>query len=315
VTFTVSFASTAPVLLAPSGQIDTLTPTFTWQPTSTANSYTLEVADLHGTVYTSVYTPAEAGCSGNTGTCSGTPAIALSAPNNYTWTVSATTPVMTLAPAQRMAFSTHAVGPAPPPAPVPIAPGSSATTLTPLFSWNASSTATSYYLLAQNTAGVAISISVTAREAGCGGGTGTCQFTPATALTPGATYVWFVNATNEYGTSEWSRGTTFTVNVVGPSVPQPPVLDSPSGTLGTVSPNFRWNPSAGATSYELIVQNTMGVAVNLTVSSEVANCQSGMCGIVASTPLAHGTAYNWFVRASNSLGTSAWSAGRSITAP
>jgi hypothetical protein len=137
--------------------------------------------------------------------------------------------------------------------------------------------------------------------------------TPASALANGNVYNWFVNATNAVGTGPWSAAAFITVSAVGPSVPTPPTLRTPSGTIDTPTPHYVWNPSPGATSYELIVQNTAGVAVNLTVTSEVAACPSGTCSITASNALTNGGTYNWFVRASNAYGTSAWSAPNTIT--
>ena len=84
--------------------------------------------------------------------------------------------------------------------------------MTPTYRWNMSPGATSYYLLVQNTAGVAVGESHTATELGCaGGGTGVCTWTPSVGLTHGATYSWFVNATNSLDTSAWSAGKSMTI--------------------------------------------------------------------------------------------------------
>jgi hypothetical protein len=169
----------------------------------------------------------------------------------------------------------------------------------------------------QNTAGVAVAMVVTAADAGCGPGGTQCLVMPATPLTSGATYTWFVNASNAAGTSPWSAGKTITVNAAGPSVPAAPTQVSPSGTMGTRSPTYTWNASAGATSYYLLVQNTAGVAVSQSVTASAAGCGAGTgtCSVTPSTALAAGTPYNWFVNASNSLGTSPWSFGLAITTP
>ena len=58
-------------------------------------------------------------------------------------------------------------------------------------------------------------------------------------------------------------------------------LVSPSGNVATTTPTYTWNAVAGAASYELLVQNTAGVALDLTVSATAAGCASGpgMCSI------------------------------------
>jgi hypothetical protein len=108
------------------------------------------------------------------------------------------------------------------------------------------------------------------------------------------------------------------ISVAGASgTPAAPSLVSPSGTIATTTPTYTWNASAGATSYQVLVQNTQGVAVNVTVSATAAGCGSGTgtCSTTPSTALAAHTAYSWFVKAANSQGVSDWSAGLSIRTP
>jgi hypothetical protein len=60
--------------------------------------------------------------------------------------------------------------------------------------------------------GTAVYLTLTASEAGCPSGSGTCSYTPTTALAPNMDWAWFVNATNAYGTSAWSDGKVVRVN-------------------------------------------------------------------------------------------------------
>jgi hypothetical protein len=321
-TITVSSSSApsppaAPTTVSPSGTVSTTTPTYTWNASASATSYYLLVQNTAGVAVSASVSATAAGCGSGMGTCSFTPGTALSNGASYNWFVNATNSIGTSAWSAARGITVSATGPSVPLAPVPNAPMGTVTTATPTYSWNASAGATSYFLLVQNTAGVAVSTSVSATSAGCGSGTGLCSFMPSTALSNGATYNWFVNASNSLGTSAWSPATAITVSAAGPSVPLAPTLVSPSGSTGGLLPTYVWNASAGATSYYLLVQNTAGVAVGVSVMATSAGCGSGTgtCSFAPSTALTSGRTYSWFVNASNSLGTSAWSAGKTITTP
>jgi hypothetical protein len=76
---------------------------------------------------------------------------------------------------------------------------------------------------------------------------------PAMAVGPlsiGTTYYWRVNAKNEGGIGPWSEVRGFTTI---PPIPAVPILTSPTNGAVSVStsPTFTWNPSAGATTYDL----------------------------------------------------------------
>src|SRR6185437_5603485 len=73
-----------------------------------------------------------------------------------------------------------------PAAPTLVSPSGSLSTTTPAYAWNVSAGATSYSLVVQNTAGVAVSATYPASSLGCGAGTGTCSVTPTAALAKGA---------------------------------------------------------------------------------------------------------------------------------
>ena len=313
---TVVTVPAVPATISPTGATPSTMPTYSWNASAGATSYYLLVQNTAGVAIGTTYSAASVGCGAGTGTCSVTPSTALTNGSSYNWFVNASNSAGTSA---WSAARTITIGAAVtvPAAPMTIAPSGTITTTTPTYSWNASAGATSYYLLVQNTAGVAISQTYSAASVGCSAGTGTCSITPSTMLASGSAYNWFVNAGNSAGTSAWSAVTSISVNAAGPSVPAAPTLISPSGNLATATPTYSWNASAGATSYYLLVQNTMGVAIGQTYSAASMGCGAGTgtCSVTPSTALANGAAYNWFVNASNSLGTSAWSAGNGIVAP
>jgi alpha-tubulin suppressor-like RCC1 family protein len=90
-------------------------------------------------------------------------------------------------------------GSAPPSAPVPLSP---ITSNTPVYTWKALPSATSYRL---NVNGVITTY--TAAAVGCDGGVGLCRVT-GSYLTPGS-YTWYVQGYNSFGDGAWSAGTTF----------------------------------------------------------------------------------------------------------
>lgn len=92
-------------------------------------------------------------------------------------------------------------GSAPPSAPMPLSP---VTSNTPVYTWKALPSATSYRL---NVNGVINTY--TAAALGCDGGVGLCRVTGST-LTPGS-YTWYVQGFNSFGDGAWSAGTTFTL--------------------------------------------------------------------------------------------------------
>jgi len=306
----------APTLVSPSGSLSTTTPAYAWNASAGATSYSLVVQNTAGVAVSATYPASSLGCGAGTGTCSVTPTAALANGAMYSWFVKASNGAGVSAWSAGKTVTVSGSGPTPPKAPVQASPSGAATTATPAYAWNASAGATSYYLIVMNTAGVAVSSSYSASALGCGSGTGTCSITPSIALANGSTYNWFVNASNNVGTSGWSNGLTITVSGSGPTVPGAPTLVSPTGTVATTTPTYMWNASPGATRYYLLVQNTHGVAVSLSVTATAAGCATGStCSYTPGTPLAPATTYSWFVNASNSLGTSAWSAGKTIRTP
>ena len=128
------------------------------------------------------------------------------------------------------------------------------------------------------------------------------QVLPSEALNSFTSYYWRAAAVNGSDTA-WSGYFTFETNV---SAPPPPVLTQPPDNETNVSttPTFVWQPSSGATSYQL------QVAINPNFnppSIDVPGLTSTQYVVTQSQELAHGTGYYWRVRASNSGGTSNWS--------
>ena len=307
----------APTTLSPGGSITTATPVYVWNAVAAATSYYLLVQNTAGVVVSRSYSAAAAGCGSGMGTCSAMPPEMLAGNASYSWFVNASNAQGTSdwSAARAITVSMGATN-LPPPAPMLVSPSGTLTMAMPTYAWNAVPGATSYYLVVQNTAGVAVSRSYGAMEAGCAMGMGMCSVMPPDSLQGNTPYMWFVNASDAFGMGPWSAGLAIVVS--DPGAPPPvPVPMMPSGAIATTMPTYVWNASPGATSYYLLVQNTAGVAVSAAFNSDAAGCPSGMgmCSVTPMTALAPNTPYAWFVNATGSGGTSAWSAGSMIHTP
>jgi ligand-binding sensor domain-containing protein len=129
---------------------------------------------------------------------------------------------------------------------------------------------------------------------------------PLVGLFKDSTYYWRVKAINSHGVSGWSTIFCFTTIADPPLIPILKLpLDSAQGI--PINQPFSWYASNGTASYQLEVSTTP------TFTSTIVN-QSGiiLTSYVASG-LANNTKYYWRVNASNSAGSSAWSAIRSFT--
>ncbi len=98
----------------------------------------------------------------------------------------------------------------PPAGTTPVTPSGNLATTTPAYTWNAVAAATAYRIWVNDSTGFQFTTSVTAAEAGCSGGTGTCSVTPQTPLSPGRGH-WYVQTWNAAGYGPWSNGLSFTV--------------------------------------------------------------------------------------------------------
>jgi hypothetical protein len=195
-------------------------------------------------------------------------------------------------------------GGTPPSAPSLSSPSNGATgvSMTPTLQWNAPSGASSYQVQ------VATSSLFTTIVFDQSGITNT-QVTVSPALSPSTQYYWRANATNAYGTSDWSSTWSFTTAPCTP--PAAPTLSSPADLATGISttPTLQWNSVSGAVSY------TVQVATSSSFTSLVF-AQPGVTSTqVTVTPgLVLNTMYFWRVNATNScVATSPWSSYRRFT--
>jgi hypothetical protein len=279
---------TAPSLLSP-GDSATNVPinptTFTWNASSGATSYQLQVS-TNSTFSTTVVN--QSGIASTSFTVSG-----LSNNTTYFWHVSASNAGGTSPFSNTRSFTTIV---APPPPPTLVLPGDNATNVPPdsaRFTWNASSGATSYQL--QVSMNAAFSTTVVNQS-----GIVTTSFT-VSGLANSTTYFWHVSASGTGGTSPFSNTRSFTT-IVAP--PPPPTLISPGDSATNVPINpttFTWNTSFGATSYRLQVSTNAAFSPAVVDQSGITTTSFTVSG------LSNNTTYLWHVSASGAGGTRAFS--------
>ncbi len=167
--------------------------------------------------------------------------------------------------------------------------------------WNASAGATSYRLQVSTSATFAsLQIYQSALT--------DTTFTPST-LSDNTTYYWRVSASDASGTSPWSSVWSFTTQVSPVVAPAPPPLGFPAGGASNVSTttSLQWNRVASASSYHVQVSGDSSYGSFFLDQNGVTDTT------LAVTGLANSTTYYWRVDATNTAGTSPWSATRSLT--
>ena len=277
--FTVQ-APPGPTLVAPSGNISTPTPTYTWNTSSGATQYYVQVSNGATLVFQGLYDTATV-CTGSTCAVAQSPALPA---GPYSWQVQAKNAAGGTWSAG-MNFTVQA-----PPGPTLVAPSGNISTPTPTYTWNTSSGATQYFVQVSNGATLVFQgLYDTATV--CAGST--CAVAQSPAL-PAGPYSWQVQAKNAAG-GTWSVGMNFTVQ--GPPAP---VLGSPSGAIGNPTPTYTWNTSSGATQYWITVSNgTAPVFQGLYDTATV--CSGSSCAVSQYPVLAIGS-YTWAVQAKNAAG-------------
>lgn len=185
-----------------------------------------------------------------------------------------------------------------------VSPSGTINDTTPTYIWNAVAGATQYQLYVNDTTGHIIDTWITATDAGCTSGTGTCSFTPTIPLAAGSGQ-WWIQTWNSSGYGPWSNSMSFTVGTG--TAPVAATLVSPSGTISDTTPDFIWNAVAGVTYYKLYIDDSTGNVLNTWVTASEVGCSSGtgICSYPSST-LAAGSG-QWWVQTWNSFGYGPWS--------
>lgn len=182
-----------------------------------------------------------------------------------------------------------------PPPPVLLSPpnGSVNINTTPTLTWNSSPSATQYKILILTNSNFSLIIDSATISSNY-------YNVPNGKLQLGYTYYWKVNASNPYGTSDWSNIWSFSTG----QYPEAPILISPpNGTFGTsTTPTLSWTPQANIIYYQVQI-STLPNFLTITDSATVTNSEY----TVPSGKLFINITYFWRVNATNSFGTGPWS--------
>lgn len=283
--FTTGVAPVPPVLLSPSdGASDIiLSPTLTWNASTGATSYTLQVS-TNNSFSSFVFNQSSS--------TTNKQITGLTNSTTYYWRVRTTNNFGTSNPSVVWSFTTG-MPPSPTTLLTPI-DGAKDITLSPTLTWDASNGATSYNLQ------VATDNSFSSSSLVLNQNVGNATNKQLSSLSSSKTYFWKIAVVSNYGTSGWSSVWSFTTG----SLPATPTLVAPANSATDISfsPTIIWNPSNGASSY------TLQISAASSFSSFVFN-QSGLTNTSNQiTGLTKLTKYYWRVNASNIYGNSSWSA-------
>jgi hypothetical protein len=284
-------------LIAPSGTTTNTAPTFRWNRVSSATYYRLYIDTQSGThIFSRWYTAAEVGCA-TTSPCSRAPLnLGVNAYRFWvqTWNSTGNGPW-----SSAMNFWVA------PGTPTLSAPSGNIANNSPTFTWSKTNGATYYYLWVNNASGQIYGQWHTASSI-CG--STTCSVKPLN-LAYGS-HRWWVQAWGNGVYGFWSNPRDFFQLLPGRAT-----LTSPSGTITTRTPTFRWSRVNGATWYQLWISTSGGSHVfsRWYTAAEV-NCSSTSSAICFRAPvnLANGS-YRFWVQTWNSYGYGPWSNPNSFT--
>ncbi|MFA5074141.1 MAG: RHS repeat-associated core domain-containing protein, partial [Nitrospirota bacterium] len=251
-----------------------LTPTFTWGASSGATSYDVYYGTTSpGTLQTTV------------ATTSYTPTTALANNTTYYWKIIAKNAGgSTTATGAPLSFTTIANAPAPFSQVVPL--NAIGVSVTPTFTWEASTGATSYDLYYGTTSPGTLQTTVT-----------TTSYTPTTALAYSTKYYWKIVAKNASGsTTATGAPWSFTTQAAMPGAfSQTTPAANAAGV--SVTPTLIWTASAGAVSYDVYCYIDSGTSMPTTPVASVTGTS-----YTITTALANNTTYKWLVMAKNENG-------------
>jgi hypothetical protein len=254
----------APKLSSPKGTIGTANPTYNWKAVNGALNYRLSVFSVDSGDYVITKNlKASAVCS--SGSCSYKPSVQLNQ-GEYRFKMRAQNAAGwgTVSSWKKFRYG-------PPVAPTLISPSGTIVTARPTYTWKGVSGAKLYRLSVYSVDTGKFVITKNLKvSAVCSGGT--CTYKPATNLVKGE-YRFKMRAQNAAG---WGPISSWMKFRYGP--PDAPTMISPSGTIGTTIPKYKWDETSTATLYRLYVYSvsTSRYVILINVDANP-NCSAGTC--------------------------------------
>lgn len=285
-------APPAPLLSSPPNNATnvSLTPTLSWNAASGADYYHIQVSTSN------TFSTTVVDVTGITGTGYSVPSGILFNNMTYYWRVNANNNGGSSPWSDIWGFSTI---PAPPTPPTQIAPLNNATnvSVTPTIDWSDSPGATTYHLQ------VSLNTNFTANVIDDNTITTSQYVVPSGILSGTTSYYWRVSGINVAGEGSFTGAWKFTTMLAAPSIP---LLLAPSNNAINISltPTLDWNDVPSATSYRV------QVSTDPNFGTYIVNMVTGSTSqySIPSGTLSYNTSYYWRVNATNSGGTSAYSA-------
>jgi|GEM_PF-1415516 len=195
----------------------------------------------------------------------------------------------------------------PPSTPVLTGPSGTVASTTPTYTWQASESATRYYLWVDGPGGAAVRSWIEAADCVS---QGMASVTPDVTLKQGDHRVW-VRAWNDAGYSSWSSPLSFKVQTVSPK-PGKVTLTYPSGDSVESNPVFTWTKDEQATWYYLWVNDSSGAVLKKWYTAQEVDADSA-CSITSGLNLKAGAQHEWWVQTWNSNGYGPWSSSLRFT--
>lgn len=278
---------------ADGANLNTLTPTLTWQALGDADTYDVQLAS------DAAFTTLLIDATGLTSTQHEVPGGTLAFEQIYFWRARG---LNEGGPGPWTdAFSFQTLEP-PPDTPSPVAPANGAVALpvTVTLQWTEPERATFYALQVATDANFSTLIVDQDGLANPG--------YQVTNLLFGTIYFWRVQAGNATGVSDWSTVFSFVTMLVAPF--EAPLLTAPDeGAVTSLRPSLQWDEVANASAYDVQLSTSIGFG---TIAHE-ASAVSATKYRPGQGKLEEQETYHWRVRGTNSAGAGPWSAIRRFT--
>ncbi len=283
------------ILISPFGEIDTRSPTYSWNEVDGSLWYLLEVEDQSGPVIEQWYRADEIT---EDSICEVTPQVVLS-PGDHVWRVQTWSCDDDDTISEDMEFSVCASTVKPGKATL-ISPKGTIGTFTPTFTWNPVADCSRYCLKISDSSGILFSDWFDADEVTADT---VCLLISPVELESGD-YTWQIRSGNCVGDGPWSAIASFKITNKAPSRP---TASMPRGLISTRTPKFTWSAAPGSTQYNLQVENDTEVIMDeWFLAEQVTSGQK--CSVLSPMILPDDDVdFYWRVKAINDIGDSPWS--------